>query len=261
MLFPTLSFAKAACNIFIHGYTSENHGYFGEMPRQVLWDSSKVVEDSAPEVAKGILEQMSTCPKGSLITLRPHSYGAAQVLFILGQGRRFQDKYPYHDFVKIYKSTFEVYSYTGAYHGTPLMDLICSNKQTSNLGSLAGKPCVKTLLTSKIHSVSAFVSNPGVPTHLIFSTNRGGYLGLPGRIIAGSGISFVDYYFNNIVNQNDNTLPLASTKACSKYEVISNKDKKCKKLNGQFFFNFHHEKKYSHTEFLKNKNFMLMGNR
>lgn len=246
------------CHIFVHGYTSQNDKYFGELPRQVKWDSSLSIEKSAPEVAAKIIEQIHSCEPDSLVVLRPHSYGAAQVLYILGQGKRFQNFSPEHDFVKIYKRTFEVYSYTGAYHGTPLMDLVCSNKITATLGTSFGKSCVDTLTTSTVTDVANFVHSPGVPTYLIHSTNQSGYLGLLGTIIAKDKITLLDYTIGQKRNLNDNTLPLYATKACTNTTPLIKSDEICKKLDDTYFIDYHHTKKYNHTNFLLLNDFMLM---
>jgi hypothetical protein len=252
---------KKKCNIFIHGFTSNNINYFGDLPRQVLWDSTKEITEAAPEVATKVLEQIDTCNKDDLIVLRPHSYGVAIVHYILGQGRRFQDFSPYHDFVQIYKKTIHVYAYTGAYHGTALMDLVCSNTASKYVLDKFGKSCIKSLTTSPLNDVSSLVSNPGVPTYLIHSTNRSGYLGYlgsTGKIIARSMVGFFDFYLNGTRNQNDNTLPIYATRACSKAQLMKNEDQNCRKLDSNYFIDFKHEKEMHHTEFLTNKDFMLM---
>jgi len=259
LLIITSTYASSTCSIFIHGYTSNNIDYFGELPRQVLWDSSKNLEESAPEVAQGILEQMDSCQKDDLITLRPHSYGAAQVVYILGLGRRFQDKYPDHDYVKIYKKTFEVISYTGAYQGTPLMNLVCSNLVTNYIASKFGKSCVRSLLTNSLEGPSQYVNSPGIPTYLIYSTDRSGYYGTTGTVIAKYKITFFDFLFRRTRNQNDNTLPLASTLGCAKLDVLRYENSNCKKIDSNFFEDYFHIKDGHHTEFLKDSHFMLMG--
>jgi hypothetical protein len=248
------------CNIFIHGYTKSGEGYFGDLPKQVVWDSSKSIQKSSPEVATKILEQMDSCEKDSLIVLRPHSYGAAQVLYILGQGKRFQKYFPDHDFVKIYKNVHEVYSYTGAYHGTPIMDIVCSNKFTKFIGAYFGKSCVQTLTTSSISDVSSFVHSPGVPTYLIYSSDRSGYFGTLGTIISKHMISLRQFIFKRKRNQNDNTLPIYSTRACAEIIPMLDENSNCKKLDSEYFIDFYHEENYHHTEFLLDKKFMLMEN-
>lgn len=244
------------CSIYIHGYTANGENYFGDLPRQIVWDSNQNIDVSAPLLAKEILKQIETCPIESYITLRPHSYGAAQVLYILGQGKRFQDTFPDHDFVQVYKQVIDVISYTGAYHGTPLMDLVCSNKATRAVGKKFGKACVKTLLTSPQYDVASYVNSPGVPTYLIYSTDRSGYYGTTGAIIAKHGVSFWDYFFKGVRNQNDNTLPLSATKACVRNKAIKHKKLKCRSLDANFFQLFMHEENYHHTEFLKNAEYM-----
>ncbi len=250
--------AQDGCHIFIHGYTAHQFNYFGDLPRQVLWDSSEEIEVSAPKVARKILEEMETCPPGEPIILRPHSYGVAQVHYILGKGFQFQDYYPEHDFVLIYKRTLEVYAYTGAYHGTPLMDLVCSNRVTAALGSKFGKSCVRSLTTSYIDNVFAKVASPGVPTHLIYSSNRSGALGTTGTIIASHMVGFLNFA-KGIRNQNDNTLPIYATRACAEKQLMPERDSNCKKLDSNYFIDFHHTHDFNHTNFLKMKDFMQMG--
>ena len=252
--------AKDYCNIFIHGYTANSTNYFGDLPRQVIWDSSKDIEDSAPDVASKILEKMQSCKSDQLITLRPHSYGASQVFYILGLGKRFKNLYPDHDFVKVYKKTFNVFSYTGAYHGTPLMNLVCSNGLTRFLGRVFGKSCVRTLLTSSSKDVTSYVNSPGVPTYLIYSSNRSGYYGTIGALISKYLVGGFQYIFRGRRNQNDNTLPISSTRACAKVKAMYSRDSNCKKIDPNYFIDFYHERDRNHTGFLKDKEFMLMEN-
>lgn len=258
LFFSSNLLAKEVCNIFIHGYTSNEIRYFGELPRQVIWDSSEELEVSAPKVAKKILEEMETCSSGDAVVLRPHSYGASQVQYILGKGFQFQELYPNHDFVQVYKRTIEVYAYTGAFHGTPLMDLVCANKITSALGSWFGKSCVKSLTTSAVDNVSSKVTSPGVPTHLIYSSNRSGYLGTLGNIIATHMVGFFSY-LKGTRNQNDNTLPIYATRACAEKQLMPYADSNCKKLDSNYFIDFHHTEKFNHNQFLRNNEFMQMA--
>ncbi len=83
--------AAESCDIYIHGYTPDGTNYFGDLPRQVIWDANQEIEVSAPEVARKILAEIDTCPKDSSIVLRPHSYGAAQIHYILSKGFHFQE--------------------------------------------------------------------------------------------------------------------------------------------------------------------------
>jgi hypothetical protein len=259
LAFSNSVMSKNTCSIFVHGFTANNKDYFGDLPRQVHWDSSQNIEEAADEVALGILDQIDTCSVNDIIVLRPHSYGAAVVMYILGIGRRFQNKYPDHHFVEIYKKTYEVVSYTGAYHGTPLMDLVCSNTSTKIVGGTFGKSCVESLLTNSVKSVTNYVNNPGVPTYLVHSTDRSGYLNSTGTLIARDGVSFTDFYFKGMRNQNDNTLPISSTRACASQEVMLGENQNCKKINSSYFIDYFHEKNRNHTEFLEDKGFMLMG--
>jgi hypothetical protein len=139
------------------------------------------------------------------------------------------------------------------------MDLVCSNKVTKKLGSLFGKTCLKTLLSSPLNDPTSYVTSPGVPTKLIYSTKRSGYLGTTGAIISGYLVRFKGFLFKKVRNQNDNTLPLSSTLACSRNQLLKNKDSKCKKIDANYFSDFYHEKNRHHTEFILDKDFMLMG--
>jgi hypothetical protein len=258
IVFASNQKATNKCDIFIHGFTTDNSNYFGDLPRQVRWDSSEEIEIAAPKVAKLILEQIDTCPSNQMVVLRPHSYGVAIVHYILGQGRRFQDFTPYHEYVRIYKRVIHVFAFTGAFHGTPLMDLVCSNTASKYILKKFGKNCIKSLTTSSIDDVSSLVNNPGVPTYLIHSTNRDGYLGSTGGIIARSMVSEVQFYLKGVRNQNDNTLPISSTRGCSETHLMSKENQNCSKINTTYFIDFKHEKNRHHTEFLHDKNFMLM---
>lgn len=256
ILIQTSAWAQM-CNVLIHGYTGEKQeGYFKDLPRQVVWDSSLEVTKSAPIVAKEILREIQTCPDEFPVVLRPHSYGAAQVLYILGQGRRFQNILPDHDFVKIYKRTSMVMSYTGAYHGTPLMDVVCSSNTMEKVGTFAGKPCVPTLLSSEQLDVSSFVTTPGVPTYIIYSTNHKDFFGIPGLLIGKFGASFKDFFEKKKFNQNDTTLPISATMACGSNTPIFDPEEKCKKLDGNYFIDVFHERGFAHLGFLRKPGYM-----
>ena len=196
------SFAQS-CDIYIHGYTADGNDYFGDLPRQVVWDASQEVEVSSVEVAQKVLKQVESCDSNMPVVLRPHSYGAAQVQYILSRGHQFQDIYPDHIFVKVYKVTTEVYAYTGAFQGTPLMDLVCANRLTRYVGKLVGKSCVRTLSTSKVDNIVSKATSPGVPTFLITSDDRSGYLKTTGTIISKHMISF---FFNKSLLFNNNII-------------------------------------------------------
>ena len=248
----------ADCDIFIHGYTPEGLGYFGELPRQVVWNANEPIEISAPKVADKILELMDTCDKDDPVVLRPYSYGVAQVHYILGKGKQFQTLYPEHKYVQIYQRTTEVYAFTGAYHGTPLMDLICAKKVTQTLGKRFGRLCVTTLTTSKTFNVSHIVQSPGVPTHLIYSSDRSGFGGLLGGIIAKHLVDWKSFIFHGVRNQNDNTLPLYATKACAEQQLIVDPEFECKNLDSNYFVNFYHLKDKSHSGYVDDHEFMLI---
>ena len=256
LITSTQLFAVNDCNIYIHGYTAEGRNYFGDLERQVLWDSSEVVEVSAPKVAATIISEINNCPLESRIVLRPHSYGAAQVHYILGKGLLFHDVFPEHDYSKIYKKVSSVYSYTGAFHGTPIMDLVCTNKLTKYIGNVFGKECVYTLSTSKVDNIAYKVQSPGIPTHLIYSTDRSGYYGILGQIISKHLVSWWKYVFKRTRNQNDNTLPTYSTRGCADKKVMKYKDSNCEKIDENYFIDFIHEKNRHHTQFLTDREFM-----
>ena len=244
------------CNIYVHGYTSKTNGYFKDLPRQVEWDSSLEITKAAPLVSEGILKQISTCPDDFPVVLRPHSYGAALVFYILGQGRRFQSLMPEHPFVKIYKRTSMVYSYTGAYHGTPIMDVVCNSSTTEKIAGAIDKVCVPSLLSSPQVDASSYVTTPGVPTYIIYSTNHSGFLGIPGLLIGKFGASFSDLFKKEGFNQNDNTLPISATMACGTNDPIYDPEGKCKKLDGNFFIDVFHETRFSHLGFIKKEGYM-----
>ena len=248
------------CNIFVHGYTSDGKDYFGDLPRQVIWDSNQKVELAAPELAEKITEKMGSCDPDSRVVIRAHSYGVAVTHYILGKGRQFQDLHPNHPFVFLYKSVSSVYSYTGAFHGTPLMDLVCSGGVTRYVGRLIGKKCVRTLTTSRVGNVSSMIRSSGVPTHLIYSTDDSGHGGIMGKFISKHFVSWWDYLFKGVRNQNDNTLPIYSTRGCAEKKLMPQEDSNCEKLDSNFFIDFYHTQSQHHTEFVKDEAFMLMKN-
>ncbi len=247
----------ADCDVFIHGFTSQSEGYFGDLPRQVHWNSQQEIPDAGPEVARKILDQIETCDLESRVVLRPHSYGVGVVHYILGKGYQFQTAFPDHEFVQVYKKVHEVYAYTGAFQGTAIMDFVCSSLFTESLASIFGKTCVKSLSTSKVDNAIFHVQTPGVVTHLITSSDSTGTYGTSSTLIGKSGVSFLDFALGKR-NQNDNTLPLTSTKACSSYNAILKDDIECVKVDSNFIFDFHHTREFHHFEFLNNKEFLLM---
>ncbi len=255
LLFSAQAWASV-CTIFVHGYTRTPDEYFGKLPHQVKWDSSLSILKSAPQVAQGILKEISNCEKESPVILRTHSYGAAQVYYILSQGKRFQELYPNHPFVQVYKKTVATYSYTGAFHGTPIMDLLCSSKVTMDIGDWANKPCVLSLTSSPQFDVSHYVTSPGVPFYLLYSTDDDAWLGIPGKIIGHFGQSFFEYEIQNFKTQNDNTLPTYASLGCSSTIPLINPEENCRKLDSNFFFDIYHESKLGHLDFRKNEKYM-----
>ncbi len=246
----------SVCTIFVHGYTRTSEGYFGNLDHQVPWDSSKPIPEAAPVVANGILKEMSTCEKDAPVILRTHSYGTAQVFYILAQGKRFQDLYPDHPFVKVYKQTVAFYAYTGAFHGTPIMDVLCSSKIISDMGDWAKKPCVSGLLSSPQIDVSNYVTNSGVPTYIIYSTYDSAWLGAPGAIIAHFGQDYPSFVNDKIRTQNDDTLPIFATLACSSPTPLIHENDNCQKIDSNFIFDVYHETKLGHLDFRRNSIYM-----
>ena len=246
----------SVCTVFVHGYTRTSEEYFGKLPHQVLWDSSLPLLKAAPQVAAGILKEISTCPKDAPVIFRTHSYGAAQVYYILSQGKRFQELYPNHPFVQIYKKTVATYAYTGAFHGTPIMDLLCSSKVVMDIGDWASKPCLLSLMTSPQLDVSHYVTSPGVPFYLLYSTEDKAWLGIPGKIISHFGLSYFDHDVRELKTQNDNTLPTYATRGCSSSSPLLHPDDNCRKLDSNFFFDIYHETKLGHLDFRKNEKYM-----
>ncbi len=259
MLFCAQSFAQDSCEILIHGFSFSDHSddYFGDFPNQVLWDSSEEIEVAAPRVARGILEKMESCSYDAPVVLRPHSYGAAVVHYILGKGNLFQEAFPDHPFVKIYKRTTEVYAFTGAYHGTPLMDVVCANRLTRAIIELMGTSCVRGLSTSEVDNVGTKVASAGVPTYLIYSTKRSGFGGVPGLMLAKHLVSYKEFV-TGVRNQNDNTLPLYAAKGCVKKQILDLPTDQCEKLDPELMEDFFHTEEFSHLEFRKVRDFMYM---
>jgi hypothetical protein len=247
----------STCDVFIHGYTSKPHKYFGDMPRQVEWNSNQSHQKAAPAVAKEILKQTKSCPKDSAIVVRAHSYGAAVIFYILGMGKRFQKDFPSHDFTKVYKMVTEVYSFTGAYSGTLVMNVVCGSKVIGFFAKLFGKPCVPALSTNPQFHVSEQVTYQGVPTNVIYSTNTNGYKNTLGNFLKFAGVKFNDIR-DGIRNQNDSLLPQHSSLACAKVQVLTDPDQKCKKINSIYFNDFRWETEYSHNNFKENRDFMTM---
>lgn len=259
VLLSLSTFARESCDILVHGFSFSDHSddYFGDFPNQVIWDSSQEIEVAAPKVAHGILEKMENCPYDNPVVLRPHSYGAAVVHYILGKGNLFQEAFPEHPFVKIYKRTTEVYAFTGAYHGTPLMDIVCANRLTKAIVELIGQSCVRGLSTSEVDNVGAKVTSAGIPTYLIYSTKRSGFGGVPGLMLSKHLVSYKEF-INGVRNQNDNTLPLYAAKGCITKQLLDLPSDKCEKLDPDLMEDFFHTDEYGHLEFRKIYDFMYM---
>ncbi len=247
------------CDILVHGFSFQkiSDDYFGDFPNQVIWDASEEIEVAANQVANGILEKMNQCSAHAPVVLRPHSYGAAVVHYILGKGNLFQHAFPEHPFVQIYKRTTEVYAFTGGYQGTPLMDIVCANRVTRAIIELMGTSCVRGLSTSEVDNVGTKVSSSGVPTYLIYSTNRKNYMGITGLLLSKHLVSFGDFK-DGVRNQNDDTLPQYSTKGCAQKKVMESADTKCIKIDPLYMEDFFHTDEYGHLDFRKNHDFMYM---
>ncbi len=259
LFLATSTLASESCDILVHGFSFKKSSteYFGDLPNQVTWDSSEEIEVAAPTVANGILEKMETCSYAQPVVLRPHSYGAAVVHYILGKGNLFQNAFPDHPYVKIYKRTTEVYAFTGAYHGTPLMDVVCANRLTRAIVELLGTSCVRGLSTSEVDNVGNKVSSAGIPTYLIYSTKDNGYLGTTGLVLGKHLVSFNDFR-KGVRNQNDDTLPLYAAKGCVEKQIMKNSQSQCEKLDPGFMEDFFHTDEYGHLEFRKIRDFMFM---
>lgn len=243
------------CNIFIHGYTNSSEGYWGEQERQVYWDSNKDHKEAAIEVAKKILIESKSCGNAPIV-LRAHSYGVAVTFYILGQGNRFSKIRPNHDFVKVQMLTTALYSYSGAYNGTPIMDLICGNNLLGKITSYFNKKCVKSLTTSSLFHPSNEVTNPGVPVYLIYTTNSHDYGNTVGTLIGANGIPFWQW-LKGKRNQNDSVLPTYSTRACSSTNALTRPDQNCEKIDSNFFIDFKFDSNYTHNEYLDDSEFIL----
>ncbi len=255
----SISIYAEPCNLLIHGYTTDTENYFGELPHQITWNAIAEIPDAAEELAANILTEIQTCDPQAPIVLRVHSYGAAITFYILGQGKRFSKMMPDHNFVKIYKLTTAVYSYAGAYHGTQLMDTICSGGTTRLLGRVFGKPCVKSLTTDPLLHATNTVTDPGVPIHLIYSTNSRKYLGTIGTLIGRAGLTW-EQISSGFRNQNDSILPQSSTRGCLNQPEMFKKTSNCKKINSNYFIDFFRTDDDGHNDFLENEEFMLRIN-
>lgn len=241
------------CNIFIHGYTTNSENYWSNLERQVHWDTSQNYQEAAVEVSHKILEQMKTCGDRP-ITLRSHSYGVPVTFYILGQGNRFKELYPEHDFVKVQEKTSAFYSYSGAYNGTPVMDLICGNALIGAATGLFDRNCVTSLTTNPSNHPSSEVTNPGVPVYIMYSTNRHAYASTLGTIMALTDISFKNWIAGKR-NQNDSVLPLHSIRGCAEAQTMFDPEQNCEKIDSFFFQDFIYAPDYTHNGYLENKEF------
>ncbi|MBT3234969.1 MAG: hypothetical protein HN353_03365 [Bdellovibrionales bacterium] len=255
--------AGQVCDIFIPGYNAEkyveNEDYFGRWDKQVYWNSQQEIPAAAAELAPKILATIDQhCPLGSAVVIRAHSYGVSVVSYILGKGHRYVGQFPQHEFVKIYRRVFALYSYTGAFHGTSIMDILCSNGLINKLAGYFSQACVLSLTTATNHHPFFYISSVGVPIYLIYSTDRSPYGGVPGMVISKWGISWTQFAIEGKRNQNDSVLPTFSTRGCATTAPLLNSDSNCLKLDPDYMLDFHWLESTSHNEFLDNPRIMWM---
>ncbi len=247
----TKTYAIVSCDIYIHGVGPDTSS-FRNMPLSVEWDTTLEIEDASPKLAYGILEEMENCDLNTPIFLRTHNYGSSIVHYILGQGKRFAKIYPKHDFVQVFKKTTAVYSYAGAFKGTPLMDLVCSNGDFNDIREIFDDTCVLSLSTSDIHHPTNNITSPGVPIYLITSTKSEGKTG---NIL--SSYRFNKKYDYTSINQNDGIILQSSSKACFNSQDIFNANSKCDKIDPSFFHDFINTDQFSHFELIENKELLI----
>jgi len=242
-------FAARICDVYIHGVMRSDA--FDSMSRSVHWDSTLEIEEAALELAPKILKKIDECDPDIPVVLKAHDYGVSVVYYILGQGRRFEKFLPNHDFVQVYKNVVAVYSFAGAFLGTPLMDLICSDGEYPLIREIIGRTCVLSMSSSRLHRATALVPPPKIPFYLIYSTRSN-----------GAGGEYLSAYRNLVhdnpsdANLNDGVIPLYSAKGCSQPADMFKVGDGCDIVDVSSFFDFVHTDTLGHFEMVDDVEFI-----
>ena len=240
--------ANEICNIYIHGHSLDTT-YFDKYEYNIKWNSNLELADAANEVAKKLLPVIGKCTNRPVV-LRTHGYSSNVVYLILGLGKRYTNIYPDNNYVKIFKSVISVYSVSGMFKGTPLMDHICASDEDSEISDVLGKKCVLSMTTSNLYHTSNYVNSPGVPFFLIFGTKTEENNGLIKTSLNSYGLTAEDYFQSEDVHINDGIVPLSSAMGCEEDLVIIDPESECKKINNKFFIDFFRVD-YSYFEMLQ----------
>jgi hypothetical protein len=260
---PSTASSNETCDIFIPGYNAEKYettrDYFGPWNRHVYWNTKQEIPDAAEEMASKIWDVIQNdCLADEPVVLRAHSYGVAVIAYILGKGHRYVEQFPEHKFVKIYRRVFAIYSYTGAFRGTPIMDLLCSNGFIGKVAAVFSQKCVLSLSSATNHHPFHYISSVGVPIHLIYSSDRSAFGGIPGLIMAISGVGWNRFFIDGLRNQNDSVLPTYSTRGCGSNNPLFGADANCSKLDPDYMLDFFWLDTTSHNDFLDDPAIMWM---
>ncbi len=249
-----ITFAATACNVFVHGHMQDT-SYFSKFPDHITWDSNLELEDAAFEVAKKLLTRFYYCSKDQPIIIRTHNYASPVIHYILGMGKRYRALFPNHEYIKVYLKTSAVYSYAGAFKGTPLMDKICSDPNETVLKKILGDKCILSLTTSSIHHSSSFVTSTGIPFYLVYGSNNKDFDGIPGKILDSHLVNWQESE-QEIINQNDSVVPQYSSLGCKEATLLPFKASGCQKIDPENFFSFIRAELYSHTQMVADENLL-----
>jgi hypothetical protein len=224
----------APCDIYIHGH-SLNPDYFDDKPHVVNWDHTREVADVAEDVAEKILVEMDHCDTLKA-NLRAHGQGANLSFYILAQGRRFSRVFPSHPFVKVFRKVEALYSYAGAFNGTPLMDQICAGGEAREEKAVLGNECLLSMTTSRIHRPVNQVVGAGVPVYLVYG-DKGRINGRRSPHLDLDRLS-AKQVEEGVINQSDGVIPQYSSIACDGPLVLEDGASNCEKINRDDFVDF-----------------------
>ncbi|HLE10616.1 MAG: hypothetical protein A2504_08845 [Bdellovibrionales bacterium RIFOXYD12_FULL_39_22] len=248
-----ISFAYGAgpCNIYIHGRDAKL-GSWDNLPHYINWNSSLELENAAEDLAPKLVAEISKCKKAPIF-LRTYDYSSAVVYYILGLGRRYADLYPQHNFVRIYQATIAVYSFGGAFSGTPLMDYVCASGKSKAITKLVGEKCILSMTTAEIYHPSSIINSPGVPIYLVFGTHDREYGEEVAELLRGSGLTWEERYQNKESSRSDGVVPLASAMACENEVAITDVEGECNKINNDYFIDFFRSDEHSHSDLVRDR--------
>ncbi len=234
--------AMLSCEIFIPGDGTSSVTNM----RSISWEANLELNPAAQSMSTSLLQALALCRRPAI--LKAHGYGASVAFYILGLGKRFANLYPQHPYVQIFKKTVAMYSYNGAFRGTPIMDSICAGENNPELTETLSENCILSLTTSTIHHPSSEVNSPGVLIYLISTVSEQHYGTRSRELLDNYGLSWQEMSDGEIRNQSDGVVPLFSSSACASISVMDRPDDNCHKINSVYFQDFLRLENYPHYQ-------------